>query len=103
VLAKELESKHGIKVEVVRSDLAVAGAATKLFEQATAGGPVSHYTIKVPVAMADKVAVSPSHGSLAANKHVAVTVTVTSTVALNSHVTVNPGNLTIKVVLKIKA
>ena len=69
----------------------------------TAGGPVSHYTIKVPVAMAGKVAVSPSQGSLPANGHVTVTVTVTSTVALNTHVTVEPGNLTIKVVLKIKA
>jgi hypothetical protein len=78
-------------------------AASGLFTLTTAGGPVSHYTIKVPVAMADKVAVSPSHGSLAANKHVAVTVSVTSTVALNTHVTVDPGNLTIKVVLKIKA
>jgi Sigma-70 region 2 len=78
-------------------------AASGLFMLTTAGGPVSHYTIKVPVAMADKVAVSPSHGSLPANRHVAVTVTVTSTVALNTHVTVDPGNLTIKVVLKIKA
>lgn len=67
------------------------------------GGRVGHYTIKVPVAMAGKVAVSPSRGSLPANGNVAVTVTVTSTVALNTHVTVDPGNLTIKVVLKIKA
>jgi hypothetical protein len=78
-------------------------AASELFTLSTAGGPVSHYTIKVPVAMAGKVAVSPSHGSLPTNRHVAVTVTVTSTVALNTHVTVDPGNLTIKVVLKIKA
>jgi hypothetical protein len=78
-------------------------AASGLFMLTTTGGPVSHYTIKVPVAMGDKVAVSPSHGSLPANRHVAVTVTVTSTVALNTHVTVDPGNLTIKVVLKIKA
>ena len=69
----------------------------------TAGGPVSHYTIKVPVAMADKVAVSPSQGSLPAGGYVTVTVTVTSTVALSTHVTVEPGNLTITVVLNIKA
>ena len=78
-------------------------AASKPFVVTAMGGRVGHYTIKVPVAMAGKVAVSPSHGSLPANGNVAVTVTVTSSVALNTHVTVDPGNLTIKVVLKIKA
>ena len=78
-------------------------AASGLFMLTTTGGPVSHYTIKVPVAMAGKVAVSPAMGSLPAGGYVAVTVTVTSTVALNTHVTVAPGNLTITVVLTIKA
>ena len=78
-------------------------AVSGLFVLTATGGPVSDYTIRVPAAMADKVTVSPSRGSLPANGHVTVTVTVTSTVALNTHVTVEPGNLTIKVMLKIKA
>ena len=53
--------------------------------------------------MAGKVTVSPSNGSLPASGYVTVTVTVTSTVALNTYVTVEPGNLTITVMLKIKA
>ena len=67
------------------------------------GGPVSEYTIKVPAAMAGQVTVSPSRGSLPANGYAAVSVTVTSNVALNTYVTVEPGNLTVRVVLKIKA
>ena len=78
-------------------------AASGFFVLATTGGPISEYTIKVPPAMAGKVTVSPSKGSLPANGYVTVTVTVTSTVALNTYVTVEPGNLTISVMLKIKA
>ena len=78
-------------------------AASGLFVLTAAGGPVSHYTIQVPAAVAGKVAVSPSQGSLPAGGYVTVTVTVTSTVALSTYVTVEPGNLTITVVLNIKA
>ncbi len=78
-------------------------AASGLFVLTAVGGPVSHYAIQVPAAVAGKVAVSPSQGSLPAGGYVTVTVTVTSTVALNTHVTVEPGNLTITVVLTIKA
>ena len=67
------------------------------------GGPVSEYAIEVPAVKAGKVIVSPSRGSLPANGYVAVTVTVTSNVALNTDLTVEPGNLTIQVTLKIKA
>ena len=74
-----------------------------LFVLTATGGPVSEYSIRVPAAMAGKVTVSPSGGSLRAGRHVAVTVTVTSNVALSTHVTVKPGNLAIQVMLKIKA
>ncbi len=74
-----------------------------LFVLTATGGPVSEYSIGVPAAMAGKVTVSPSRGSLPAGGHVAVTVTVTSNVALSTHVTVMPGNLAIQVMLKIKA
>ncbi len=73
------------------------------FVLTTRGGPVSEYAIGVPAAMAGKVMVSPARGSLPANGFVAVTVTVTSNVALNTYLTVEPGNLTVRVVLEIKA
>ena len=74
-----------------------------LFLLTATGGPVSDYSIGVPAAMARKVTVSPARGSLPANGYVAVTVTVTSKVALNTYLTVEPGNLTIRVTLTIKA
>ncbi len=77
--------------------------ASGFFVLTATGGPVSEYTIKVPAAMAGQVTVSPSRGSLPANGYAAVSVTVTSNVALSTHVTVEPGNLTVRVVLKIKA
>ncbi len=82
---------------------AVKGKAVSgLFSVTAENGPVS-YTIKVPAAMAGKMKVAPSKGSLPASKHVTVTVTVTSQVALTTYVTVEPGNITVPVVLKIKA
>ena len=77
--------------------------ASGFFVLTTTGGPVSEYAIGVPAAMAGKVMVSPTRGSLPANGYVAVTVTVTSNVALNTYLTVEPGNLTIRVTLEIKA
>jgi len=76
-------------------------AARGFFLLTATGGPVSEYTIKVPAAMAGKVTVSPPSGSLPAGGYVTVTVTVTSNVTLNTHVTVEPGNLTVTVTLKI--
>jgi hypothetical protein len=67
------------------------------------GGPVGEYTVKVPAGVATKVKVSPSKGSLAAGGYAVVTVTVTSNVALNTYVTVEPGNLTISVTFHIEA
>src|SRR5271166_3313969 len=78
-------------------------AASGSFLLTATGGPVSKYTIKVPAAMVGKVTVSPSNGSLPANGYVTVTVTATSDVTLNTYVTVEPGNLTITVMLKIEA
>jgi hypothetical protein len=75
---------------------------TGLFKLTATGGPVSKYSIGVPAAMAGKVTVSPSRGSLSAGGHVAVTVTVTGNVALRTYVTVKPGNLAIQVTLKIE-
>jgi DNA-directed RNA polymerase specialized sigma24 family protein len=76
-------------------------AVSGLFSVTAENGPVS-YTIKVPADMAGKIKVAPSKGSLPANKHVTVTVTVTSQVALTTYVTVEPGNIAVPVVLKIK-
>ena len=78
-------------------------AAGGFFVLTTTGGPISEYTVKVPAAVAGKVTVSPSKGSLPANGYAVVTVTVTSKVALNTYVTVEPGNLTVRVMLEIKA
>jgi hypothetical protein len=64
------------------------------------GGPVS---FSIDSASA-KVTVSPAAGSLpAAGSFVSVTVTAKSTVALDTHLTVDPGGLVITVVLTIKA
>ena len=72
------------------------------FVLATTGGTVK-YAIKVPAAVAGRVKVSPSTGSVPAGYYVTVVVTATSKVALNTYVTVEPGNLTVRVVLTIKA
>ena len=72
------------------------------FLLATEGGAVK-YTIRVPAAVAGRVKVSPSTGSVTAGYYVTVVVTATSKVALNTYVTVEPGNLTVRVVLTIKA
>ena len=77
------------------------GKAASGFVLTAKKGPVSHYTIKVAAAVASKVKVSPSGGSLPASGSVKVTVTVTSQVALATHITVAPGNLTVTVVFTI--
>jgi Sigma-70 region 2 len=64
-------------------------------------GPVPHYTVRV-AADPGRVKVAPAGGSLPMNGTVAVTVTVTSKVALTTHVVVEPGNLTVTVVYKLK-
>jgi hypothetical protein len=64
-------------------------------------GPVLHYTVRV-AADPGRVKVAPAGGSLPVNGTVEVTVTVTSKVALTTHVVVEPGNLTVTVVYKPK-
>ena len=78
-------------------------AASGFFVATATGGPVSEYTVEVPAGVAGQVTVSPSKGSLPANGYAVVTVTVISNAALSTHVTVEPGNLTVTVVYKIKA
>ena len=78
-------------------------AVSRPFVLTASGGPVSKYTIKVPAAMAGKVTVSPSRGSLPANGYATPTVTVISKAAFSTYLTVKPGDLAIHVILKIKA
>ena len=74
--------------------------ASGTFILTAVGGPVD-FTITSPNA---KVTVSPTSGSLgSAGAWVTITVTVRSLVAVNAHLVVNPGNLTITVVFSIKA
>ena len=64
-------------------------------------GPVAHYTVRV-AADPGRVRVAPAGGSLPVNGSVEVAVTVTSKVALTTHVVVEPGNLTVTVIYKPK-
>ena len=71
------------------------------FVLTAANGPVSNYTVRV-AAMPGRVTVAPAGGSLLADGHVGVTVTVTSKAGLTTHIVVQPGNLTVMVVYKVK-
>ena len=64
-------------------------------------GPVAHYTVRV-AADPGRVRVAPAGGSLPVNGYVEVTVTVTSKVALTTHVVIEPGDLIVTVVYKPK-
>jgi len=64
-------------------------------------GPVPRYAVGVAT-LASKVTVTPAGGSLRVNGSVRVTVKVISKVALTTHVIVEPGNLTVTVVYKLK-
>ena len=81
---------------------AAGKAVSGIFLLTAVGGPVSEYTITVP-ATAGKITATPARGSLPGGGYVTVTVTVTSKVALNTAITVRPGNLAVQVTLKIKA
>jgi RNA polymerase sigma factor (sigma-70 family) len=65
------------------------------------GGPVSDYSITAGSALAGKLTVSPSSGSLANGASATITVTSTSLVALDGTITVNPGGQTVTVVLSV--
>jgi DNA-directed RNA polymerase specialized sigma24 family protein len=71
------------------------------FVLTAANGPVSNYTVRV-AAMPGRVTVAPAAGSLLAGGHVEVTVKVTSKVGLTTHIVVQPGNLAVTVVYKVK-
>jgi DNA-directed RNA polymerase specialized sigma24 family protein len=75
--------------------------ASGSFVLTAANGPVSNYTVRV-AAMPGRVTVAPAHGSFPVSGHVKVTVTVTSKVGLTTHIVVQPGNLTVTVVYKVK-
>jgi DNA-directed RNA polymerase specialized sigma24 family protein len=75
--------------------------ATGSFGLTAANGPVSNYTVRV-AAMPGRVTVAPTGGSLLANGHVRVTVTVTSKTGLTTHIVVQPGNIIVTVVYKVK-
>jgi RNA polymerase sigma factor (sigma-70 family) len=81
--------------------VSVNGTSTGTFTLTATGGPVSDYSITVGPTLAGRVTVSPSSGSLASGASVRITVTSTSLVALDGHLTVNPGGETITVVLSI--
>jgi RNA polymerase sigma factor (sigma-70 family) len=78
----------------------VKGTAIGTFTLTAKGGPVA-YSITAGSALAGRISVSPSAGSLAAGASVTITVSSTSLVALDGKLTVNPGGLTITVVLSI--
>jgi RNA polymerase sigma factor (sigma-70 family) len=85
-----------------RLDLAsVKGTAIGKFTLTARGGPVSAYSITAGSALAGRISVSPASGALAAGASVTITVTSKSLVALDGKLTVNPGGLTITVVLSI--
>jgi hypothetical protein len=77
-------------------------AASGKFVLSAVGGPVGHYAIKVTAGLGGKMTVAPATGSLADGGSVTVTVTVTSKTALNTYVTVDPGGITVRVLLGIK-
>ena len=79
----------------------VKGTAVGRFTLTAKGGPVSAYSITAGSALAGRISVSPASGSLAAGASVTITVTSKSLVALDGKLTVNPGGLTITVVLSI--
>jgi hypothetical protein len=71
------------------------------FVLTAAYSPVPHYTVQV-AAMPAQVTVTPTGGSLLTGGHAEVKVTVTSKAGLTTHIVVQPGNLTVTVVYKVK-
>jgi hypothetical protein len=71
------------------------------FTLAAAYGPVPNYTVQV-AALPGRVTVAPAGGSLWVGGHVRVTVKVTSKTGLTTHIVVQPGNLTVTVIYKVK-
>ncbi len=76
--------------------------ANGFFVLTAVNGPVSNYTISVTGGMASRVMVSPSAGSLEDGGYVQVAVRVTGAGPLTTRLTVEPGNLTVMVLVKVK-
>jgi DNA-directed RNA polymerase specialized sigma24 family protein len=74
--------------------------ASGSFGLTAVNGPVSDYTVRVAAGPA-RVTVTPTGGSLLADGHVEVIVTVTSKAGLTAHIVVQPGNLAVTVVYKV--
>jgi RNA polymerase sigma factor (sigma-70 family) len=62
------------------------------------GGPVP-WSIATPSSLIGTLTVSPSSGTLAAGQSVTVTVSVTSLIAVDSRLTVNPGGISVTIVV----
>jgi RNA polymerase sigma factor (sigma-70 family) len=91
-----------LSVSTGRVDLvSVKGTSIGKFTLTARGGPVSAYSITIGSALAGRINVAPSSGSLAAGASVTITVTSTSLVALDGTLTVNPGGQTVTVVLSV--
>jgi Sigma-70 region 2 len=92
---------------VTPAELKLTAAAGKVargtFRLGAVGGPVTHWVISVPAAVAGKVTLSRYSGSLTSGDWVVITVSVQSKVAVDTRLTVSPGHLTVTVVLSIKA
>ena len=75
--------------------------ASGSFGLTAVNGPVSDYTVRV-AAGPGRVTVTSTGGSLLADGHVEEIVTVTSKAGLTTHIVVQPGNLAVTVVYKVK-
>jgi DNA-directed RNA polymerase specialized sigma24 family protein len=92
---------------VTPARLTLAAAAGKVargtFRLGAVDGPVTHWVITVPAAVASKVVLSRYSGSLTSGDWVVITVSVQSKVAVDTRLTVSPGDATVTVVLSISA
>ena len=92
---------------VIPAELKLTAAAGKVargtFRLGAVGGPVTRWVITVPAAVAGKVTLSRYSGSLTSGDWVVITVSAQSKVAVDTRLTVSPGDLTVTVVLSIKA
>ncbi len=76
--------------------------ANGFFVLTAVNGPVSNYTISVTGGMAGRVMVSPSAGSLEDGGYVQVIVKVTGAGPLTTRLTVEPGDLTVMIIVRVK-
>jgi hypothetical protein len=75
----------------------VLGASITL---TASGGPVN-WSIAESSSLLGRVTVSPSSGTLAAGQSVTVSIRVASLISIDSALTVNPGGITIHVVIGV--